>query len=450
MKWKRIKNEEVSVEMNVLAEKAKHSAEVFGIEIKNKVLLESFAYTDKIPIHFTECIFLNDFTLHQNEFTFDQRFTRCFFLKGIHLLDITQPNKITFLNCRLYGQSIITGEIEKISFLSTQVNEMIVGRCAINFLELGGKDMAKAGKINFIDDAVIKKLLVANYAINELYFSSMAEDSTVFNCRFNAILFQRIRNEKHLKLLNCGALFIKGKTSHFMSNESNLGKAEFFQFDFSSFDEVNFINSVLNDCLFVNTTWKNNITTFAGYQMDNYLKDRGEIKSNHFEIGKSLHYKPSRQQLQDKKDVYRQLKYALNKQGDSINEQQFHIMEMNTYNKLLNFTPGNWSTKTILFLSRIGSNYGQSLLRPIAFLVIVNGVLFTLYELSAKGAALPNIDGLLLHPINELAKFIWFLNPFRKEQPDVTSMALIIDIIMRIVSSYCIYNIIRASRRFIK
>ena len=101
MKWKRIKNGEVSEEMNMLAAKVKHAAEVVGIEIKKKVLLETFAYTDKIPVHFTECIFLNDFTLHQNEFTFDQRFTRCFFRKGIRLLDITQPNRMVFQNCKL-------------------------------------------------------------------------------------------------------------------------------------------------------------------------------------------------------------------------------------------------------------------------------------------------------------------------------------------------------------
>ncbi len=107
-----------------------------------------------------------------------------------------------------------------------------------------------------------------------------------------------------------------GKTSHFILNESNLGKAEFFQVDFSSFDEVNIINIILIESLFVNTTWGNNINSFAGDQMEHYKKDRifskNLFKKLKLKIYKSkVYYNETKEHLKNKREVYKQIKYTL-------------------------------------------------------------------------------------------------------------------------------------------
>ena len=41
-------------------------------------------------------------------------------------------------------------------------------------------------------------------------------------------------------------------------------------------------------------------------------------------------YKETIQQLECKRDIYKQIKYSLSKHGDSINEKMFYAAEMNT------------------------------------------------------------------------------------------------------------------------
>ncbi len=173
--------------------------------------------------------------------------------------------------------------------------------------------------------------------------------------------------------------------------------------------------------------------------MDDFMKDR-DIRETSY-------------QLSNKRETYKQIKYALSKQGDYINEQLFHGFEMNIYNRTLKFRPKNIFTKGILYLSHYASNYGQSMVRPIIFLFLLNGPLFLLlvYLLYFPNVYIVSPENSSWNGFgNALAAFIKFNNPLRKNEDDLKSWALIIDYMMRIIASYTIYNIIRASRRFIK
>src|ERR1035437_9501359 len=87
-----------------------------------------------------------------------------------------------------------------------------------------------------------------------------------------------------------GSLMAYNENSFFTIDKSNLGKAEFIQFDFSSFTEVNILNSFLGDCIFVNTTWSTttNINAFKGKEMDGYLTDRAKRKGFWYSLYKFL------------------------------------------------------------------------------------------------------------------------------------------------------------------
>ncbi|MEO8413031.1 MAG: hypothetical protein ABI472_05200 [Ginsengibacter sp.] len=205
----------------------------------------------------------------------------------------------------------------------------------------------------------------------------------------------------------------------------------------------------MGDCIFVNTTWSaSNIITFKGKEMDGYLADR-IIKTRR--TSKNLIFKETRLQFSNKKDLFKQIKYALSKQGDQINEKLFYNLEMTTHNKSLTLTIKNFSTKFILGLSKATSNYGLSLKRPL-ILILTNCIPFYLLVIHGKIQGVHNVsfsettsDVLW----DAIAQFLYMLNPFRRFELNLSGSDLIFDIWIRIISSYAIYNLVRVTRRFI-
>jgi len=431
------------------------------LPVTNQIILDDFEFEGSNTAIFNDCIFVGTFTIYGNEFYNDFTFKRCYFVKGVHLIDVKTSNLILLMDCKVRVNIVISGcKINRLATYGTYIEHILIGTSTVTKLELGGKFQSYIKRASVLDDNSIDKIQISNCQIEEISFNYLSDNTEIFNCNINSLHFNKVRNNGNLKLLNCKSLSLKNKMSHFISNESNLGKAEFFQFDFSSFDEVNIINSVLNDCLFINTIWSDNIKGFSGDQMDNYFKDR-QLYNKPFtraiyKFIKSepmLFYKENKQQLNDKREVYKQIKYALSKQGDTINEHLFHRLEMNTYNKSLDFkNVKNWGTKTILYLSSLTSNYGQSLRRPFFGLIFINALLYFLmvsifnyegYEISVNHISWSSTT-------NAFAEFIRLVNPLHRNEPELRGWLLIIDIIIRIWSSYMIYNLVRASRRFIK
>lgn len=123
---------------------------------------------------------------------------------------------------------------------------------------------------------------------------------------------------------------------------------------------------------------------------------------------------------------------------------------MNSYYNELNWSIKHFPTKIILLLSKVTSNYGQSLLRPLLTITLFNGLLFYwLYTLNAttfNGYNLSKIENYS----NTIAEFIKTSNPLHKNNPELNGMPFLIDTLIRIISSYSIYNLIRATRRFVK
>lgn len=415
-----------------------------GIDISNKTISGSLSINLNFPFNFENCIFQNNFSFFGNKISEDINFRRCDFTRDISFIDFTALKRITFLDCNIQGQFVISAEINKLLCYSTPINDLIINSSTISEIELGGKELSRLNSVSILNANKISKIQFANLEIRKINFSVLANETEIFNCSLNSICLNKVRNSGNLKLLNCKSLSISNKMSHFIITESNLGKAEFFQFDFSSFDEVNIINSVLNECLFVNTTWANNIKTYAGDQMDLYLKDRISIRQ-----GKKIDNTETIHQLKNKREVYKQIKYALSKQGDYVNEQLFHTLEMNTYNKILPWTYNNISTKTILYLSSVTSLYGQSLLRPVIFLVLINSILISLINFDNNLHFIPIEQISFKDILKPTSQLFWYSNPFHKAE-EFKGIQIILDTLIRIVSSYSIYNIIRATRRFIK
>jgi hypothetical protein len=155
------------------------------------------------------------------------------------------------------------------------------------------------------------------------------------------------------------------------------------------------------------------------------------------------------------RETYRQLKYAYYKQGDTVMEHQFHALEMKVYAIRL-LREGEWCTRKgmqtflILLLSWGTSDFGQSIIRPLLTVLFLGVLLFTLFVYQGGAAHL------------QIGHFNWstawgtfpdvvnFMNPLRRPSGDLKEWPIVTDVLMRIISSYCIFNIVRATRRFVK
>lgn len=449
MRKVRIKNDELLNLIGQTIQDRTIASKEYPIKIKEKIILDEFDYSLETAIAFEDCIFTKRFTFYECKLAFGFSFERCYFFEGLTILNTEASKMLILMDCKVINNiSIVDCNLHHFTSYSTTIDHLFISGSTITTIEIGGKDQSKVKELSILHNNILSKLQIANCRIERLSLSRLAEDTEVFNCTINSVILQKVRNKGDLKFQNCKAYPLKNMKSHFIANESNLGKAEFFQFDFSSFNEVNLVNSLLIDCLFVNTTWSDNINCFSGDQMDNYLNDRVTYKP-FGKLSSKVFYRETKQQLRDKREVYRQIKYALGKQGDIVNEQMFHAMEMNTYNRILNPNSKNFATKIILWLSYISSNYGQSLTRPLLFLIVVNSILFSLLNFSNGLSFIPFSKITIADTLNTVANFFWYLNPFHKSE-ELKGLPLIIDIFIRIVSSYSIYNIIRATRRFIK
>jgi hypothetical protein len=297
----------------------------------------------------------------------------------------------------------------------------------------------------------IRKIMLKNQAINlNLAFEYFS---------VNTLSIHQFRNDTSFRMVNICPL--EGELSSEISIfESYLGKGEFYNVNFESFSEVNIYNAHLTDCSFVNIIWKEGIHAQKGrgiWKTDDEVALTNKIsiieKNKNTDATKIMTLLSDPQVIQyfqKLREVYRQLKYAFSKQGDIVNEQKFHSLEMKAHYKTLSWEK-NTGTKAIILLSDKLSDFGQSISRPIIGLIVGHSFLLLLliYFGGISNLELATCDATWSGFRQGFNWFIKLINPLRRGE-ELQGYYIALDITMRIWASYMIYNIIRASRRFIK
>lgn len=376
---------------------------------------------------FSNCVFHQDVTIQNGDSTGKIELIDCVFNKDLTL----KGKQLSALNI----QSKISG------FLNIQAGKF-------DRLEIGGGVKEKQYSINRL------KIDFSNstgiFFIHNLHLDNLKlvgkiskdSDVSIENSCLLSVRISDLSNDGKLRFLNLlwNDSLKKVTFRSFHCYQSNLGKTEFYNFDFNCFEKVEFIQSVLIECVFVNIVWPRH-----------YYKPNLKLRE---------------WQLIELRDELRQLKYVLSKQGDSVREHEFHAFEMRTHLLLSCHRLSNLKGKSanrayswwqnlqnwvVLFLSWLSSNFGLSWLRPIFFMLVVN---FSLIYLGLYGFSFQS----LIHVFNfqssldfdAVGKFLYYCSPFRRFDNSITGKASIFDIAIRIVSSYGIYNFIRATRRYVK
>ncbi len=265
----------------------------------------------------------------------------------------------------------------------------------------------------------------------------------VINSNICKLKFSEFTNSSQVQFFDVKAVI--ESESLLEIKHSNLGQTEFYNFNFSAFQKIVIWNSVLSDIITSNVKW------FKRMQLDPVINSASvitELWSNN-------------------REVFRQLKYAMSKQGNRIQELTFKSYEMYAYKMQLNsqtYTKENTGDKVILCLSQT-NNYGSDWIKPLIYILSFNLFFYCciVVTISDEISYIPscNSDDWKL-TFNEFGKYSYAipkmlspLTPFDKifildsKEPN-SFITNLWDFCNRIVLSYFIFQLISAFRKFLK
>lgn len=393
-------------------------------------------------------------------------FVNCIFEKRVHLTNLLFKEGLTFNNCKLNGVFEIIDVVIKDHFLLEDVEIKSALHLDKNQIEwiLGLGILAKDIRLlrNDIKSAVIydptsietlnilfhknheQNIFLTRIIVEKLIIGgrNTKGELSITDSLVNHLLIENFENENNVHFIRTRPETQIESSFHII--QSDMGKAHFHQLSLEKYETVSMYNNDFLESAFIGTIWPQTISAYAPKETTEFKIQQKSIKEN------------KQRYLHAQKETYRQLKYIMDKQGDRLNEVMFYEREMNIHNKLL---PWSWPwkdtfwDKIILHASRMFSRYGQSILRPLFWLLAFNGIFFFVlaYWHQFKGIAIEFTGTYIPGSFTEgLGQFFALLNPTRKIDESLTGWAIFWDLISRVSAGFFLYNMIRATRRFVK
>ncbi len=388
----------------------------------------------------TKLGFISHVTCH-NFITFEN----CYFAKGIFLMDNKFEKELCFKSMHSPEIHLQSGSHDKISLSGYDLNNIWIGGGTFTELNIGNyvADDNIGSLTIFSNPGELGNISISNKNIGSIHLSGTNKDK-IFNfskIKCDTISIVKFKNEGELNFYGIEPKNPQGDKRYFQIINSNLDGAEFYRANFSSYKELIIIDSFLVNTLFLGCRWDSNVRALFGPGYSDFTKS--------VEQGRKI--SPREDFLI--KEAYRQLKISMEKHSDKILSNQFYAEEMKFHYKTLNWSYP-WKNvfwdKLILNWSSIFSSFGQSFIKPLVSLLIGHLILLNLAILLGGFETLHISFSDPLSGFKEaFEKYFIYINPLRRLEVSLSGYLIVFDILMRVWSSYMIYNIIRASRRFI-
>lgn len=205
------------------------------------------------------------------------------------------------------------------------------------------------------------RLTIENLDINTLNFSGFNSNCSiqVNSCRVHAFQFYDLINNNDLLLTNIQSLK-KDFPSRFVITESRLGKAHWYNVNLHSFDRIVYRDSDIAEMSVSHVTW------FSGKQYSNQLKITKGLS------GEQKH--ELREQFKRQRDLFRQLKVVMDRQGDKAYSLEFFKWEMWNYKKVVKLRGTIWD-RFVLLIGQT-NDYGNNWIKPLAILGVLSFIIY--------------------------------------------------------------------------
>lgn len=400
------------------------------------------------PVKFKNCEFKSDNFIYIDGVVWheDVMFDSCTMSEGIHLSGTTFKKELCFKFVFTKSIYIHRGFFEKISISGYDIEDITLSNATFKEFNIGEYLLNQTiGEfVVFSDSNEVGNITVTQQNFGKIYLRGTNKDKKFDfeNIKCNDINLDNFTNEGSLNFYGIEPIDLTNDQRYFQIVNSNLEKAQFFRADFANYKEFIIIDSFITDCLFIACKWTNNIRAIRGIGYGTFeksLKDGRKISTSEtFAI----------------KEAYRQLKISMSKHSDKIQENIFYGEELNFHNKTMSWTlpwKNQFWDKLILYGSNIFSNYGQSFVKSLFWLIFGHLILFNIAVLLNGFQSLhinfqnPTSTGFE----DAFEKYFIYINPLRKPDTSFSGYLIFLDLLMRIWSSYMIYNLIRTSRRYI-
>lgn len=319
----------------------------------------SFRYVTADQIHFSgEGLIINGGISLKRSSLKDLRFTKG---KVDGDISITEPrihNLLSFNGISITGKTtLITKpkhplpDEEEYKF-STVIPSVLINSTDFNegFSFDGGEKTSKKVAIDF--SPLLKgRLVFSNLNLEKLQLTGTNSENNLYfrNIGFNEILIDDFLNLKSVSLSNLNSEYTKSQKTTFKVQDSDLGNWELANFDFDSFAKIIWRDSQISGLR----------TSAVSWFKDRKLEAEGENDP-------STCFR--------RREFYRQLKQASEKQGDRINELEFKRREIKAYRKGLKIRKENrWDRFTIWTggSNNHGQSWGKALGLIIAFTLVI-------------------------------------------------------------------------------
>ena len=224
-------------------------------------------------------------------------------------------------------------------------------------------------------------LKVSNFDILDLEMSGSNLRGNIFfkNLSFNLLQIEDFNNYNNLQFINCDSSD-KNKNSHLIFLNSFFEKTNFINCDLSGFGEYQLSNNNLTQIKSANTKWFGYNSLVINYE--GLFENFSAVEENIAIESKILGLKGSdyiqEENASQIRETFRQLKYAMESQGERIEALKFKSSEMKAYHKYLDLSKGNWQDRFILFVGQT-NDYGLNWWKPILILIPI--MLFIFYPL---------------------------------------------------------------------
>lgn len=304
------------------------------------------------------------------------------------------------------------------------------------FSIIGGKNRIKS--LNFISlNEVIGNIDISSSEIHNCQLSGNSNANIFFShCSFNELFFDHFVNNG---LISLSQINLETRGKKLKIENSDLGKTKFLNFNLENFNYMNFVNSII-----LEVTVSDNFRISEG-RVQGIINGEDKVDYNH------------------KRDFYRQLKMALEKQGDRIKSLEYKSLEMKYYSLDVKGT-SNLNDKIILWAG--GTNdFGQNFLKPIRYLLLASCVGYGLITLSLEYPLDFSNDVISLNQaynalIDHSSKYFELLNPVHnlksvymlddKENHEGLFIAQFASFTYRIIVAFFSFQIISAFRKYVK
>lgn len=268
---------------------------------------------------------------------------------------------------------------------------------------------------------LIGKIHFFNFSVDNAYLTGANYNAHII---FDVIRFQNLNIENFTNYNNLQFISIKstriGESNLFIQN-SLLGPAHFANCFLDSFTKVTILDSVLSEIITSNVKW------FSPVIVDTSDNQR-------------------------KRELFRQLKNAMEKQGDRIQALIFKQYEMSAFKMELFSESGRCGDKFILFLSQT-NDFGQNWWKPLFYflfpLTIAFGIILLLVlniqikDFSFTFCTYKKIFVNLLDPSHSLKNIFG-------EVHYISGYLYGIDIFYRVIYAYLVFQTISAFRKYLK